>query len=153
MMKGQSSLEVLVTVGIILAFTIPVVFLLLSLTSVGYEKTATAQADASARSLADTMNFVYAQGPGAKKVMLMNVPASTQEVFAENGEVVIRIKIAGGGTIDEVSPTFAKIADTRQTTRDFPTGQLGAPGAQPTGLFMVIVSANNNGEVEFSAPS
>jgi uncharacterized protein (UPF0333 family) len=146
MMKGQSSLEVLVTVGIILAFTIPVLFLLLTLTSAGYEKTATAQADASARSLADTMNFVYSQGPGARKALLLNVPASTQEIFAENGEAVVRIKTASG-TVDEVSPTFAKISGTMQTMLDPATDQ------QKTGLFVVMVQSNQNGEVEFSAPS
>jgi len=144
MMKGQSSLEVLVTVGIILAFTIPVVFLLLTLTSVGYEKTATAQADAAARSLADTMNFVYSQGPGAKKMLLLNVPASTQEVFAADGEAVVRIKTASG-TADDVSPTFAKISGATQTTRDPATGQ------QKTGLFIVVVQTDSNGEVEFVA--
>ena len=84
-MKGQSSLELLVTVGIVMAFTVPVLFLLLSLTSVGYENTAKAQADASTRSLAETMNFVYAQGDGAKKVLLLNVPASTEEIYVAGG--------------------------------------------------------------------
>ncbi len=144
MMKGQSSLEVLVTVGIILAFTIPVLFLLLSLTSVGYEKTTLAQADASARSLADTMNFVYSQGPGAKKALLLNAPASTQEIYAANDEAVVRIKTASG-TVDAVSPTFAKIAGTMRTMRDPLTGQ-------PTGLFVVVVQTNKNGEVEFVVP-
>jgi uncharacterized protein (UPF0333 family) len=143
MMKGQSSLEVLVTVGIVLAFTIPVLFLLLSLTSVGYEKTATAQADASARSLADTMNFVYSQGPGAKKSLLLNVPASTQEVYAANGEAVVRIKTASG-TVDAVSPTFAAISGTRQTTRTA-TGQ-------KTGLFIISVE-NDDGKVKLLEPS
>ncbi len=144
MMKGQSSLEVLVTFGIILAFTVPVLFLLLSLTSVGYEKTATAQADASARSLADTMNFVYSQGPGAKKALLLNVPASTLEVYAAGGEAVVSIKSASG-TQDLVSPTFAKIAGGRQTTRDPIKGQAA-------GLFVVLVE-NDGGEVKLSVPS
>lgn len=139
MMKGQTSLEVLVTVGIILAFTIPVLFLLLSLTSVGYEKTATAQADASARSLADTMNFVYSQGPGARKVLLLNVPASTQDVYAADGEAVVRIKTSAG-TVDAVSPTFANIAGTYQTTRTV--------AGQKTGLFIIIVE-NQDGKVKF----
>lgn len=145
MMKGQSSLEVLVTVGIILAFTIPVLFLLLSLTSAGYEKTATAQADATARSLADTMNFVYSQGPGASKALLLNVPASTVEVYAANGEAGVRITTASG-TSDEVAPTFAKIAGTMQTMRNRTTGQ------QNTGLFVEIIRTNQQGEVEFVAP-
>lgn len=144
MMKGQSSLEVLVTFGIILAFTIPVLFLLLSLTSVGYEKTAAAQADASARSLADTMNFIYSQGPGARKSLLLNVPPSTQEVYAANGEAVVRIK-GSAGLQDLPSPTFAKISGGKQTTRSPATGQR-------TGLFIVVVE-NQGGEVKLSVPS
>jgi hypothetical protein len=144
MMKGQSSLEVLVTFGIILAFTIPVLFLLLSLTSVGYEKTAVAQADASARSLADTMNFVYSQGPGARKSLLLNVPPATQEVYAANGEAVVQIK--GPSGLQELSsPTFAKIYAAKQSTRSPATGQR-------TGLFVVIVE-NQGGEVKLSVPS
>ena len=50
MSKAQASIELMVTLGVVLAFTIPVIFLLFSITSVGYENAAVAQADASARS-------------------------------------------------------------------------------------------------------
>lgn len=142
MRRGQSSLELFITLGIVLAFTVPVLFLLLSITSVGYEKTSIAQAEASARSLSDTMNFVYAQGPGAKKLMLLNVPASTEEIYANGtlnepgGEAVVRLKTASG-RFDAVSPTFAKISGGAQTA------------GQKTGLFVLCVK-NTNGAVELS---
>ncbi|MBN1169823.1 hypothetical protein JXA56_02270 [Candidatus Micrarchaeota archaeon] len=134
-MKGQSSLELLVTVGIVIAFTVPVLFLLLSATSMGYDDTAKAQADASSRSLSDTMNSVYSQGPGAKKVVLLNVPASTQEIYAADGEVVVTIK-TGAGEFNAASPTIARISGGSQT--------LGGK----TGLFTLTVQTNDQGKVE-----
>ena len=145
MMKGQSSLEVLITVGVVLAFTVPVLFLLLSLTSTGYQQTTTTQADASARSLADVMNFVYSQGPGASQTILLNVPASTTDIFAANGEVVVRIKTAAG-TSDEVAPTFANISGGSQDMENPQTHRM------PTGLFTEMVKTDPNGDVEFVSP-
>ncbi|MEW6748673.1 MAG: hypothetical protein AB1295_03120 [Candidatus Micrarchaeota archaeon] len=138
-MKGQSSLELLVTVGVVLAFTIPVLFLILSISSVGYEDTAKAQADATARTLADSMNSVYAQGVGAEREVLLNAPPSTQAVYAEAGEVVVRMG-ASGGPFEAVSPTIARIS----------------PGSSVIenrgGLFKVIVRTDPNGEVELVDP-
>lgn len=139
-MKGQSSLELLVTVGIVIAFTIPVLFLMLSVTSMGYEDTTRAQADAASRTLTDTMNSVYAMGPGAKKTVLLNVPAATEEVYAEDGEVVVSIRTSAG-TYDAASPTIAEISGTRES--------LG----KKTGLFVVNVQTNAAGEVELVEPS
>ncbi len=107
-MRGQSSLELLVTVGIVIAFTIPVLFLLFSATSIGYEDTAKAQADASARTLSDTMNSVYSQGVGAKRTVLLNAPSSTLEVYAADGEAVVIISTQSG-TFEAASPTIATI--------------------------------------------
>jgi uncharacterized protein (UPF0333 family) len=137
-MKGQSSLELMVTVAIVLAFTVPVLFLLLSITSVGYEDTSKAQADASARTLADAMNMVYAQGSGAQRGIMLNVPASTEEVSVQAaqpdgkaGEVVVRIRTSAG-IFEAVAPTIASVKDTK---------------IQKSGLFLVVVK-NNKGKVE-----
>jgi hypothetical protein len=145
-MKGQTSLELLVTVGIVIAFTIPVLFLLLSVTSVGYEDTAKAQAEAASRTLADTMNSVYSQGDGAKREILLNVPATTQEVLVRGrsgdlpgGEVVIRIKTSSG-IFEAVHPTIAKIRGTRDSV------------GMKTGLFLVVVE-NIDGEVDIFEPT
>jgi len=140
-MKGQSSLELMITVGIVIAFTIPVLFLLLSATSIGYEDTAKAQADASSRTLSDTMNSVYSQGPGAKRLILLNVPASTQEIYASGGEAVVAIKL-GSGQFDAASPTIASISGDSST--------LGTK----TGLILVSVEADEvTGEVRLVDPT
>ncbi|MBI5046633.1 hypothetical protein HZC07_02780 [Candidatus Micrarchaeota archaeon] len=132
-MKGQSSMEVFITIGIVIAFTIPVLFLLLSVTSVGYENTAIAQADASARSLADSLNFVYYQGPGAKRTVLLNLPPNTERVVVTAGEATVTIRTRAG-EFDAVAPTFAKISSRTQQVSG-------------TGLVSFVIQ-NNNGEVE-----
>jgi uncharacterized protein (UPF0333 family) len=138
--KGQTSLELLVTVGVVIAFTIPVLFLLLSVSSVGYEDTSKAQADAASRTLSDTINSVYAMGPGAQREVLLNVPPSTQGVYVGDGEVVVRIKTSGG-TFDAASPTIARIAGGSQEI------------LKKSGLFTLILRTNSNGEVELVDPN
>ncbi len=107
-LRGQASMELLVTLGVVIAFTIPVVFLLLSVSSLGYEKAARDQADASARSLADNIHNVYAQGDGAKRLVLLNAPSSTQEISITSGEVVVRIKTSSG-EYEGTAPVFANV--------------------------------------------
>lgn len=141
-MRGQSSLELLVTVGVVVAFTVPVLFLLLSVTSVGYEDTSKAQADASARTLADTMNSVYAQGSGAQREVLLNVPPSTEQVRIVKitsgsetaSEVIVSIRTSGG-TFQAASPSIARIKGFSQEVD------------KKAGLFTLCVR-NDNGEVE-----
>jgi uncharacterized protein (UPF0333 family) len=143
MMKGQSSLEVLITVGVVLAFTVPVLFLLLTLTSAGYQQTATTQADASARSIADVMNFVYSEGPGASDAILLNVPASTVDIYAANSEVVVSVKTSAGIS-DEVAPTFAKIDGLQDMN--------ASRTAEPTGLFTELIQMTPEGVVFVASP-
>ncbi|VVC03517.1 Uncharacterised protein [Candidatus Bilamarchaeum dharawalense] len=144
-MKAQSSFELLTTFGVVLAFTVPVLFLLLSFTSIGYEDASKAQADASARTLADTMNSVYAQGAGAQREILLNVPVSTEDIYASDGEIVVRIK-TNNGDFDAVAPTIARISASNYS--------LG----KHTGLFKVTVLAvpatsGDQVEVKIYAPA
>ena len=105
-MKGQSSMELLVTFGVVLAFSLPILFLIYSISSVGYEDTSKAQADASARSLADSINLIYTQGDGAKSSVLLNLPATTQNISVGQGGVIVKIKTSRG-TYDATSPIIA----------------------------------------------
>jgi uncharacterized protein (UPF0333 family) len=140
-LRGQASMELLITLGIILAFTLPVIFLMFTVTQVGYEETEMAQADASARSLADTINLVYSQGPDAKRTIVLNNPPSTESVTMGSGEVVVRIKTSEG-YYDGVSPTFAKIAGEETEPQT-----IGGAG-----LFVVEVY-NSDGEVVVGVPT
>jgi len=110
-MRGQAALELLVTVAIILAFTIPVVFLLMTVAQYGYEDTAITQADASARMLADNINDVYWQGTQAKRSILISLPANTKEIRISGNEVVITV-VTSSGEYETVSPVFAQVEDT-----------------------------------------
>jgi uncharacterized protein (UPF0333 family) len=130
-LRGQISLELMVTLGTVLAFTVPVVFLLLSVSSVGYEKAAKDQADASARSLADSINTVYSQGNNAKRVVLVNAPSNVRNISIGGNEVVVKVKTSAGD-YDGASPVFANVTDTTIT------GQ--------SGLFSIAIS-NVNGVV------
>jgi len=136
-MRGQISFELLVTVGVVLAFTIPVLFLMFSMTSVGYEDTAKAQADASARTLADTLNSVYSQGEGAQRSLLLNVPATTENISVVGSEVIVKIK-TGSGSFEAVAPTIAKVKGGAQSV------------GKKSGLFKITVTNKADG-VELSA--
>ena len=61
-MKGQASMELLITIAVVLAFSMPVILLFLSLSEFGLEKASLAQADSAARKLSDNINDVYSQG-------------------------------------------------------------------------------------------
>ncbi|MFH1393958.1 MAG: hypothetical protein ABII71_00415 [Candidatus Micrarchaeota archaeon] len=107
-MRGQASIELLITLGVVLAFTIPVLFLLLSVTSVGYENTSMAQAEATARSFSDSINLVYGQGIGARRVVLLNLPTNTDQVVVEDNEVIITLTTSSG-RFDAAAPIFAQV--------------------------------------------
>ena len=136
--KGQSSFELLITLGVFVAFTLPVLFLLLSVTSVGYEDTSKAQADASARSLADAVNFVYSQGANSSKLVLLYVPTNTQALTLANNEVVVTVKLASGD-FEGAAPIYAKVSPTSKDIQG------------RSGLFSVNVKTDADGEVELVA--
>jgi uncharacterized protein (UPF0333 family) len=117
-MRGQVSLELLITLGVVLAFTIPVLFLILSVSSVGYENAAKDQADATARNLAESINTVYAQGDGAKRTILLNSPSNTEAIDLKGNEVIVGITVSEG-TYEAVSPVFAEASlDSPITDRE-----------------------------------
>jgi uncharacterized protein (UPF0333 family) len=135
-LRGQVSLELMVTLGVVIAFTIPVVFLLLSVSSVNHEKAMKDQADAASRSLADSINVVYSQGAGAKRVVLLNSPASTKDITISGGEVVVRVSTSAGD-YDAASPIFAQMNSNTVTI------------SQRTGLFALSLD-NVGGKVNVS---
>lgn len=111
LMRAQVSLELLVTLGVVVAFTIPVVLLLLSLSQIGLENATLVQADGSARALADSINEIYAEGSGAKRTVLLSLPISTQVLHIGNREVTIVIETESG-EYHAVAPLFASVEET-----------------------------------------
>jgi len=108
-MKGQMSLEILITLGVILSFTLPVILLLLSVSQIGYETSSLLQADASASILSDSIDDLYSQGPGAKRLLSLSVPTNTESVRITDNEVIVRLKTSDG-FYDGVAPIVADVS-------------------------------------------
>lgn len=133
--RGQVSLELLVTFGVVIAFTVPVIFLLLSVSSVNHEKATKDQADAAARSLADSINIVYSQGDHARRVVLINAPSTTKEITVSGQEVAVRIGTSAGD-YEAASQVFANVSGVATIT-------------EKTGLFQINIT-NSGGQVVVS---
>ncbi|MEM4165802.1 MAG: hypothetical protein QW153_00570 [Candidatus Bilamarchaeaceae archaeon] len=136
-MKGQIAAEFFVTLGVVLLFTIPVVLLLFSISQLGYEDSTLAQADAAARSLAETLNLVYAQGGGASRIILLSTPPNTESINIGNKEVTISIKTSKG-FYTASAPVFASIDQQKVIKR--------------SGLFQLLVY-NKDGKVSVTEVS
>lgn len=108
-LKGQSSMELLVTFGVVLAFTVPVLLLLLSVSQFGFERSAVVQAQATAKLISDNINEVYLQGDGAQRVLLVNLPANTRFLNVTSTEVIIVTEISSGN-YEAASPIFANMS-------------------------------------------
>lgn len=150
-MKAQSSMELFVTLGIILAFTLPMIFLLFTLTSLGYENTAKAQADATSRTIAESINQVYAQGNGAKKTVLINTPASTESIEIKSSgdttgvEVLVTIRTAN----DKFTASAASFGRIKAST--YEVGRDPKTDVRKAGLYSIIME-NEDNEVKISVP-
>ncbi|MEM4335488.1 MAG: hypothetical protein QXL47_02255 [Candidatus Anstonellales archaeon] len=90
-MKGQASIELLITVGIFLVLTIPVVFLMLSYSSVKLENMEEMQARAIARKLGEGVNEVFATCP-AKKTLVIKIPNNVEHIEINKNEAVVKIR-------------------------------------------------------------
>lgn len=106
MMKGQASVETLTTLGMVIAFTVPILLLMLSASQYGAETTAVYQTQSSARVIADTINDVFVQGSGASKQILVNLPGNTESIEFNGKEVVIIMNLQNG-KYNAVTPVFA----------------------------------------------
>ena len=136
--RGQISMESFFTIGIILAFSIPVLFLFYSVSQSGYRDTVSSQAEASVRLLADSANLVYSEGDGATKTIIVNFPLSSKEILLKNHEVVIVMKGTGARADYELGwPTFARLSLTKNRV------------ATVNGIGKIVVR-NKNGEVGIS---
>ncbi len=107
-MRGQISLELLVTFGILLAFTVPIIILMLTVSQYGYEDAARAQANAVSKTIADSINEVYTQGPYAQRVLSVALPSNTESLRIADNEVTLTLRTSTG-VYEASSPFFAKV--------------------------------------------
>ena len=106
--KAQVSMELLVTFGIFLAFSVPVLLVMFSTSNYGYERASLAQADAASKNIADTINEVYLQGGGARRTIAVAFPNNMDGLLIQNHEVIVRLRTSSG-FYEAVSPIFASV--------------------------------------------
>ncbi len=92
--RGQSSMEMLMLVGLSLAFIVPIVLTFFSSSSVRTQTLAQVQANSLAQQMADTAGEVWYQGNGSQKGLLVSYP-----------DYLWNISLSGNA-IDRSSPTW-----------------------------------------------
>jgi hypothetical protein len=112
-MKAQISIESLTTFGLIVAFTVPVLLLLLAVTQYGHEDAARAQAYITARVIAENIELIYFEGDGAKKTLLINLPSNTKGVSISGQAVVVNITTSAG-LYEAAAPFYGNISRDSQ---------------------------------------
>ena len=109
MKKGQASTEALISIGFLIVFLIPLILFLFVAAQTKYSELAQLQAESTANLLADTINEVYLEGPGASKQIVLSIPAHTDYLeVRDSGLVVISLSGYGGEDIVISSPFFGK---------------------------------------------
>lgn len=134
--KGQVSIELLTTFGIVVAFTFPVLLLLLAVTQYGHENASMAQADATVRILADSIDSVYFEGVGAKKTVLLNLPSGTKSLQIKKNEIVLDLSTSSGQY--QAATPFSGVIAAEYTETD------------KSGLLTVTLQTNELGKVQIS---
>lgn len=72
--KGQSAVEAMVTVGIAIAFILPMALLFFSSAGIRTQTLAQVQANGLAQQIADTAGEVWYAGNGSRKIVLLHYP-------------------------------------------------------------------------------
>ncbi|NYZ60879.1 hypothetical protein H0O01_04255 [Candidatus Micrarchaeota archaeon] len=108
--KGQASIEMLSTVGIVLLLLLPLLMLLLVGAQVRFESLSQIQASSVARIIADSINEVYLEGKGATQVALVNIPSNTKSITFSQNEVIVSIETSSGPT-QITYPFFGRVSE------------------------------------------
>ncbi len=135
-LRGQSSLELLITLSFGLIILLPIVVLAFLQISSSTSNLAVSEAQASASKLAAVAATVGSQGPPAKQLILVDVPPSVQDVYVGTqvngiGRAIIFVINTNSGPSDVVAYTPVNIS-----------GSLGTITAQ--GTYLVNVSAESS---------
>jgi len=107
--KGQASMEMFTTVGIFIAFLIPMILLLITLSGQNFEEVSKAQSAVVTAKLAQNINSVYLGGSNTTKQILINLPSNVKSLNISNGEVKISLNTMSGIT-EESYPIFANLS-------------------------------------------
>ncbi|MDD5022812.1 MAG: hypothetical protein PHU63_01460, partial [Candidatus ainarchaeum sp.] len=74
--KGQASIEMFTTVGIFMAFLLPMILLLFTVSNQNFEEVSKSQADVVAKKIAHSINTVYLGGEDSTKTVLIYLPSN-----------------------------------------------------------------------------
>lgn len=125
MKKGQASMEMFTTVGIFVAFLIPVVLLLFTVSSQNFEEVSKSQADVVVKKIAHNINSVYLMGDNSSRTILIHLPSNSQSLKINEGEVILYLSTYS----ESFESSYPIIAELRE---DFETDS--------TGLFWIKIT-------------
>ncbi len=140
-MKGQAAIETLAMVGFVLAFSLPIVFLLFTTANIESENIYVGQARVSAKTIADVSNRVYSEGEGSNRLVLVSIPENTLNVTTENYEVVLKLETSKG-EMDVVAVTYANITNGTMPL----SGMRGDPGDKYISSGLHVVNVTSKGD-------
>jgi hypothetical protein len=145
--KGQAASEMMVTIGMILVFVVPIVLLLLVGAQARFESLSHVQAGSTVRIVADSINEVYVEGrgpnpstPGASKVAILNIPSNARSIRVSGNEVIITLETRSGPA-DVAATFFGEVHEDSQMEI------LNEGGGTPVGLFPMKFYVDEDGLV------
>lgn len=108
-MKGQASMEMLITLVGYLSILVPVVILIYSLVQVNKEDISKYAAESLVKQITSSIDRIYSQCPGAKTTIFTYIPNNVEYVnISKDGEVTAKLNL-GTGPYEAVSRTTADI--------------------------------------------
>lgn len=148
--KGQASIELLVSVGIAIAFIIPLVLLFSSSSSTKATELSKMQAKALAQQIADESAQVWYMGSGAKRTVFLNYPNNLANITVNGTQAIVTIFGEGGAKSELISSAPCQMVDARSsvTGGQVPRLTLAASfrgGRVQPGLVAIVFQ--NNGDV------
>ena len=94
-MKGQSSIEYIILIGMLLAAVIPLLFYATTKSS---NEIRLNQADQSVQTIAKAADNVYTAGPGNREYIQVTLPTGTKNFTVSGRDILITIGIYGGNS-------------------------------------------------------
>ncbi|MEK6934653.1 MAG: hypothetical protein AABW46_02135 [Nanoarchaeota archaeon] len=135
-MKGQSSIEYIAIIGVILVVSIPLFYYI---TKTSGDNIRINKADDAVSSLANKADLVYSSGLGSKDFVWVNIPSGVKAASVSGNNLILNLSIFGG-TSEFVSYSKAEL----NATTDF----INKISTQGTYKFPVETFRDSDGKVK-----
>lgn len=112
-MKGQSGIEYLMLVGVLIVLVLPFAYIIYGDTQT---KNNVEISKLAVSKIAKAANLVYAQGPGARTTIKVYLPAGVLNITTLDREVRMNMTSAGGQTTLLFEPTYANLTNSHLST-------------------------------------